>query len=711
MVSSIRRGLAAAILGAACAGLPASAFADALQVAAVSARANMVTGGDVLVSISNGQALVADAVRISVNGTPVSTPLVQAVDGGALLGLVSGLRPGANAITVSAAGGEATLWVDDHPIEGPVFSGPHEQPFSCESEKFKLQVGGTLGAALDEHCSVPTRVDYAYRSTGGGALKPWPQDDRPADLGTIRTAAGQTLPYVVRIETGTINRAIYQTVMLHDPATAAPGPGRRSAAWNGRLIYTFGGGCSNGWYRQASTTGPVDEDLMLGRGYAVASASLNVFGNNCNDLLAAETMMMVKERFVETYGVPLFTIGWGCSGGSYQVLQIADNYPGLLDGIIPGCTFPDVGFGTVPTITDARLLNRYFSSATLPFSDEQKRAVTGFVKLETMETVTAQAGRIAVSEFCPDALPQSARYDPVKNPGGARCNVFDHTVNVYGRDPRTGFARRPLDNVGIQYGLKALNDGVISAAQFLDLNERIGGYDNDGVMVAARTEGDLDAIRAAYRTGRLTSGSGGLKTTPVIEYRGYADDGPKGDLHLRFYSFSMRERLKKANGGHADQYVMLVEDNRRGLFSVESPVLQNALAHMDAWLTAIASDHTGGDPAARILRSKPSDLVDACWTRDADPQRIAEPQQHGAGRCNELYPSASFPREVAGASIASDVVKCTLKPIDPADYKKRLSADELTRLKRIFPGGVCDWSKPGMGQEPLAGTWLTLGGS
>ena len=72
---------------------------------------------------------------------------------------------------------------------------------------------------------------------------------------------------------------------------------------------------------------------MLRQGYAVASASLNTFGNNCAELLAAETMMMVKEHFIETYGTPAATIGWGGSGGSYQQHQIADNYPGLLDGI------------------------------------------------------------------------------------------------------------------------------------------------------------------------------------------------------------------------------------------------------------------------------------------------------------------------------------------------------------------------------------------
>ena len=107
------------------------------------------------------------------------------------------------------------------------------------------------------------------------------------------------------METGTINRAIYQIAMLHDPARdATPDFMTRPAGWNGRLIYTFGGGCTAGWYRQGATTGGVDDDVMLRRGYAVASASLNTFGNNCAELLAAETMMMVKEHFIEAYGAP-----------------------------------------------------------------------------------------------------------------------------------------------------------------------------------------------------------------------------------------------------------------------------------------------------------------------------------------------------------------------------------------------------------------------
>jgi hypothetical protein len=124
-----------------------------------------------------------------------------------------------------------------------------------------------------------------------------------------------------------VNRAIYQTMVLHDPIAQPGTPDWRNppSNWNGRLVYTFGGGCINGWYRQGSNTGGVVDDFRLRNGYAVASSSLNVFGNNCSDLTAAESMMMVKERFIEAYGPPAHTQGWGCSGGSYAQHQIADN--------------------------------------------------------------------------------------------------------------------------------------------------------------------------------------------------------------------------------------------------------------------------------------------------------------------------------------------------------------------------------------------------
>ena len=67
------------------------------------------------------------------------------------------------------------------------------------------------------------------------------------------------------------------------------------------------------------------------------------------------------------------------------------------------------------------------------------------------------------------------------------------------------------------------------------------------------------------------------------------------------------------------------------------------------------------------------------------------------------------PRVVAGAPRSEDILKCQLKPIALSDYKARFTPAELARLKSVFPQGVCDWSKKGVNQLPLDGTWLKYG--
>ena len=137
---------------------------------------------------------------------------------------------------------------------------------------------------------------------------------------------GKTVDYIVRRERGTINRAIYEIAMVANPSDPAPDPWSKSAGWNGRLVYSFGGGCAAG-YRQGLPGGAINDEF-LGHGYAVAVSSLNVFGNNCDDVISSETAMMVKEHFIEEFGVPVHTIGTGGSGGAIQQYMMAQNYPG-----------------------------------------------------------------------------------------------------------------------------------------------------------------------------------------------------------------------------------------------------------------------------------------------------------------------------------------------------------------------------------------------
>jgi len=711
--SLLTAGAAALVAAAGMASAKQPTLDFAVEV--LSGRADTIAGGDTLVRVDVPQNVPMHKVKVTLNGADITASFLRNDTLRTMTGLVSGLVTGDNILAVQANGqGQGRpsreMRLTNFPAEGPVFSGPHQQPYICATQSFNLPAGlGNLGPTSDPNCHVPRRVDYLYRTTAN-AFAAWPAGATtyPADMAMTTTTQGHTVPYIVRMETGTVNRAIYQTTVLHDPLTQ-PTPTWHSppAHWNKRLVYTFGGGCFGGWYRQGSSTGGVTDNFMLSNGYALASSSLNVFGNNCNDLTAAESMMMVKERFIEAYGPPDHTQGWGCSGGSYAQHQISDNYPGLLDGIIPGCSFPEVGFATINFITDAWLLDNYFNTrAAVPWTDEQTRRVTGFMVYNTAPNVAVGARRIDPDANC-STLPVPLRYNAVTNPTGSRCDVYDHTVNTYGKDPATGFARRPLDNVGIQYGLKTLNEGVISVDQFLDLNERVGGFDIDANILppGQRTVADLDATRAAYRSGRLANGGGGLATLPIIDYRAYNDEVPQGDIHVRYHSFSMRDRLMKANG-RADNHVMVVEDNRYGLYSSNSPLLQRMVLTMDRWVTAIKSDTRNIPQIDKVVQNKPTDLQEGCHTRDASPTFITQTQvRDPASSCENLYPSNSFPREVAGAGVAADVVKCQTKPVTASDYTVGFSPDQWTRLQAIFPSGVCDWSRPGVEQQGLAGTW------
>ena len=143
-----------------------------------------------------------------------------------------------------------------------------------------------------------------------------------------------------------------------------------------------------------------------------------------------------------------------------------------------------------------------------------------------------------------------------------------------------------------------------------------------------------------------------------------------------------------------------------GLYSNDSPLLQRAILAMDRWITAIRADGRNIPQIEKVVQNKPADLQEGCLTRDAARSLIAQPQvRDPATSCEALYPSNSFPREVAGAAVAADIVKCQLKPLAPTDYAVPFSPAQWGRLQAAFPAGVCDWSRPGVEQQPLAGTW------
>jgi hypothetical protein len=422
---------------------------------------------------------------------------------------------------------------------------------------------------------------------------------------------------------------------------------------------------------------------------------------HCNDNLSAEALMMIKEHFVERYGLPAWTMGFGGSGGAIQQLLITQNFPGLLDGILPSLTFPD-SVSVRPGVTDCRLLINYFKKDPATWTQAKQTAVEGYTPGTCRAWDRSFVEVIVATNVRGCGIPADMVYDPVKNPKGARCTMWDTNVASYGRDATTGFARQSLDNVGVQYGLEALNRGDITVSEFLDLNQKIGGFDRDGQPRAERSVADPEATRLQYAAGRVDSGAGGLATTPILHFRSYNDGA--GDIHDRFRDFSVRERLRKSNGRIDNQVIWVYPGNVSGL---GQKVAGLAIDTMSAWLDALAKTPATGSAADRIKRTKPVAATDGCW--DLDGARIDEPATfEGTGRCNTLFPNHKNPRLVAGSPIADDVTTCALKTVDARDYKASFTAEQMQLLKSIFPRGVCDYAKPGVNQVPLAGTYLKL---
>lgn len=686
---------------------PSLVAQGALSIGVLSSRPDMVSGGNALVEIKTA---TTDGLTVTLNGQDVSGTFRVHEARKSVTGLVEGLRVGANTIEARRGSGSARLQLTNHPIIGPIVSGPHLTPYVCNT----VQSG--LGEPLDENCSATTKVDYFYRSTlpppPVASLQPLaerphfkPLTDlagpRPSDLAQTTTTDGRTVPYIVRVESGTINRAIYRIAILDDPARSTGSTWAPGEAWNRRLMFTFGGGCGTNYNQGTNQATGALSEAALSRGFAHAISTQNVMQQHCNDNLSGEALMMIKEHFIERYGLPAWTVGFGGSGGAIQQLLIAQNFPGLLDGILPSLTYPD-SVSVRPGVTDCRLLLNYFKSDPATWTQEKQTAVEGYTPGTCRAWDRAFVDVIVATNTRGCGIPAELVYDPVKNPKGARCTMWDTNLATFGRDPLTGFARRSLDSVGVQYGLEALNRGAITKTEFLDLNAKVGGFDNDGQVRPERSVADPESLRLTYAAGRLNSGAGGLATTPILHFRPYND--PIGDIHDRFRDFTVRERLRKSNG-HFDNQVIWVYPN--GVAAVGQKATAAAIDTMTRWLDAIAKDTSSASAIEKIKKAKPATAVDGCW--DAEGNRIDEVATFdGPGRCNTLFPNHKSPRLVAGSPIADDITKCQLKPINARDYSAPFTPDEMQRLRTVFPNGVCDYSKPGINQVPLSGTYLKL---
>jgi len=717
-------------------------------VSVISSLPNRVSGGSALVDIAMpANATASDALVVTANGQDVTSAFKASATTGHLLGLVTGLTTGDNALATKVGNSTATtMTLTNYPIAGPISSGPYVTPFICQTGTLALPDGTKLIATPnDPNCSAQTNVQYQYRTTANVYKTLTDTTTIPADVKMITNAAGASVPYIVRVETMTIDRGIAQITILFDPTKdVAPTPATPPKNWNKRLVYGHGTGCMAGWYIQGGVWGynPMN-DTWLSRGYAVANNTLNHPTNSCNQVIAAEAAAMTKEYFIKRFGAPVFTISTGTSGGSIASVQLGDMYPGLFDGALVDASFPDV-ITIAQSATDAHLLSNYFASTSpsaASFTSQQKALVSGYAAEITMVAAGNQMGRTDPVPFrtAPTfpgvgnyasavwnaVVPVSLRYDPNASPpnfAGGRPTIYDIGVNVYGKgvnslDPsgKTTIGLRTYDNIGVQYGLSALNAGAITATQFLDINASVGGFDTDANPVPGRSVGNDGAILRANQGGLLLSASAGLASMPILDVTNiYAED--TSNYHLQWEHFAVRERLIQSNG-NADNYVMWrggpgtapTAANPAAPIAALSP---NAIAAFEKWMEAIVADKSADPQRTKVIRNKPAELVDGCFDKSTPPQFIAEKQTLGTSgtQCNILWPSYRFPRMEAGGPLASNNLKCQLKPADLADYKLSFSAADLSRLRTIFPTGVCDFSKPGVNLTKVV-PWASFGPS
>ena len=748
-------------------GKPAQAInnpaSDEFAVAVVSSAPQQVTGGDARLHIQVPSTVPLHQVEVWFNGADRRGRFSVVPGSRTLTGVIDGLAVGPNQVLVKANGNgkgrpaPASLTLLNHPITGPVFSGPHQYPFVCTTMTQGLgqpipddPATGTKVfdasnnlVGYSRNCSAPTQVAFRYRSTANTWKEYTPGMPRPADMAQTTTSEGLTVDFVVRWERGTINRFIYSIAVLAPFDTDATTLNRD--AWNGRVIYRFDGGVAIGHTQGSVSTSAALYDYGLSRGYAILFSTGNRTSTHYNLQVGGETALMVKERFVELYDVPLYTVGLGGSGGAIQQYIYAQNHPGLLDAAIPQYSYPEMVSQAVH-VGDCELLEFYMDAldGTNPrwATRTNRTLVQGMAASNTLrdpyrgnalgltECINGWRGLspLALNPLYGQAANQSL-FEPLSAIAAVHWTHFEDIVNIVGRGS-DGFARQYWDNVGVQYGLRAVASGQITPAEFLKMNAMIGGWKAQAAMVqegspflpphtpgnfdpwsqrnqvysinpaapAARTAGNLDAMRAVYRGGLVFMGDIDI---PVIDWRHHLED--ELDMHNTQQSFAVRKRMLNADGDARNLVVWFTDVVVSSQRFDQTP---EALGVMDEWMLNIRAN-----PSLGAAGNKPALAVDRCF--DETGAEIARGagvwngiiDANPPGACTQRFPIYSTSRRVAGGPFEQSIFKCQLIPVDQAIGRGFYgswvpSAAETTALWGIFPQGVCDYSKPDAGLPP-----------
>ena len=624
--------------------------------------------------------------------------------------------------------------IDNHVGAGvPVFA----------EQEGELLTDQPLGYSRD--CQYPTQVRYFYRHAQDGQFYPLDEADNPA-IAQIEVD-NESIPFVVRLETGTINRFLYAMAMLTSP-NIAPEAMPDNQYWNDRLIYYFRGGVGIGWKQgDFSPHHLLDERVQeLARGYGVVYSTGNQSANHFDVLLAADTSQRVKRQFAALYGPPRHTIGIGGSGGAIQQYLMAQNNPGLLDGIIPIYSYPDMVTQTI-AIQECELLEYYFDEMRRrddfwqqwenrslvegmnADSDASNRYAATTLAARLMQGRWLSLPRLRGSSSCvtgwrgmtplvsnPRFTPDELNYSPAVV-DQVNWSYWDNLAYLFGTDA-DGFGLRTWDNVGVQYGLAALRDGSLDRERFLDLNRQVGGWAQPAAMqeeefwllngplwparlsfhsrinqVPQRTIADSGAVAAAYHGGVVFMG---FADVPILDVRHYLD--LQLDMHYASASRAARARIAAAMG-NSDHHI---------IWMTRRPHDPQALAVevMDEWLTLQAGQTSVQGPAD----ARPPRARDSCFDAAGELLHGGEGVWSEQGACTQAFPLFPTSRQVAGDDEQASVFKCHLIEVEEAIgrgwYGELEATDWQAALEDVFPDGVCDYSRGDAARPP--GVWESL---
>lgn len=685
---------------------------DNAQIVVLSNRADMLSGGDALIEVIPPANQPITSLLVKLNGSDISNQ-VALRENQRWMGRITGMIVGENTLSVKANNlkpVERTL--RNYPNEGPIFSGPQVPRLRCQEGGEPLT------------CNQPAQYTYLYKSSSFGSfgLQPYDPASPPSDIATTTTDHGVTVPFIVRQELGYQDRDQYRILTLFNPDQDwqpwAPQP-----QWNQKVLITHGGSCGTsftpGSARLNDYSGTFDDIPLieqsyvtgLGLGFAVMSTALNNGGHNCDVVLQAESMVMAKERIVEQYGEIRYTLGTGCSGGSITQTTVANAYPGIYQGLITMCAYPD-SITAGLQFADLHLMRNYFENPGSSLSrgvfwlPTQWGDVEGH--LTHVNAITADEGLFKGATEPTGNCYGPNSYHPQNNPQGQRCGIIDALIHIVGiRDQSLwtpmeqaagrGFAHLPLGNTGVQYGLLPFQQGRITAQQFADLNIHIGGLNVDIKPQPERTQADPTAVRNMYRSGMVMVGNN-LNTVPILNFVG----PDPGIAHDSVHAWWVRWRLDREHGHH-DNHVMWA-----GVTPLIGDLnwVHEGIVEMDKWVAAIEQDTSNRAIAEKVVANKPADLQDRCIL----PTGIAAVGEACVDVLQLAY-AYGTPRTQAGDDIYADNLNCELKPYDPStEYGPILTnlflPGQLDALRKVFKDGVCDYSKPPKGIVPTE-TWLT----